>query len=175
MIKRSNNLAWVLIVIFPIFLYCNSRFNLIGGAITLLDKSVPNNDINQDSCFAEAYCERRIRYFNFDPAFYIDQKYSDSPYILEECLQCSFFKLVINSDTVDLDSVYRAHFKNRHVRYMAGFVKGDYMVSNGITNLNLIFINLRTNTSTDTSHEYLVVYDSKKKKLISVDMRILNR
>lgn len=173
MIKRSNNFAWAVIVIFSVFLSCKTRVSQRSGAITLLDKPVPNDDLNQDSCFANGYCERRIRCFNFDTTFYLDQKYSDSPYILEECLQCSLLKLVINGDTVDLDSVYRTHFKNRSVRYMAGFVEGKYLISNGVTTINLIFINLRTNTSKDTSHEYLIVYDSKKKKLISVNMRFL--
>jgi hypothetical protein len=175
MIKRSNKFAWVLIVVFPIFLYCKRGISQISGTITLLDKPVPNNDLNKDTCFAEAYCERRISYFNFDSAFTLDQKYSDSPYILEECLQCSLLKLIVNSDTVDLDSVYRMNFKNRTVLYMAGFVEGSYIVSNGVTNIRLIFINLRTNTSTDTSHEYLIIYDSRKKKLISVTMRFLKK
>lgn len=176
MIKRSNNFTWIVIVIFStIFLYCKTGVSQRSGTITLSDKSMPNNELNQDTCFAEAYCERRIRRFNFDTAFYLDQKYSDSPYILEECLQCSLFKLIINNDTVDLDSVYRSYFKNGYIRYMAGFVEGNYIDSNGVTNLYLTFINLRTNTSTDTSHEYVIVYDSGKKKLISVAMRFLNQ
>lgn len=135
MIKRSNLLAWLLMAIFLVFLSCKSAVVREGGSITLLDKPVPNHDINRDSCFAEAYCERRFRYFDFDTTIYLDQKFSDSPYILEECLQCSLFRLVIKNDTVD---------------------------------------NVRTNTSTDTSHEYLIVYDSGKKKVVSVDVRFLS-
>jgi hypothetical protein len=175
MIKRSNKFAWTLIIVFPVYLYCKAGISQTSGTITLLDKHVPNNDLSQDSCFAEAYCEQRIRYFSFDPAFYLVQKYSDSPYIFEECLQCSLLKLVINSDTVDLDSVYKANFNNKQIRYMAGFIEGNYVISNGVINLKLTFINLRTNTSTDTSHEYVIVYNSKNKKLISVDIRFWDK
>ena len=175
MIKRNNNISWALIATLSISLYCKAGIGQVGGSITFQDKHVPNNDLTQDSCFAEAYCERRIRYFNFDSSYYLDQKYSDSPYIFEECFQCSLLKLVINSYTVDLDSVYRAHFKNNTVQYMAGFVEGSYIASNGLTTINLTFINLRSNTSADTAHEYIIVFDSNRKKIISVDMRFLSK
>ncbi len=151
--------------------YCTPKASPIQGAISLLNKPIPN-PVNTDTCYL-SYCNRRIRYFEFDTTYYLDEKYSDSPYILEDCFDCALLKIVLNANVIDLDSVYRTHF-DRKIRYMGGFVRGTYLISNGLIQLNLIFINVATNTSSSTAHEYNVVYDSRKRKVISVDMCFLD-
>lgn len=171
--KKSNNFVWLLFIALPFLIHCKIGSTQKTGLITFIDKPVPNTELNRDSCYPDAYCERRIRYFNFDADFYLDEKFSDSPYVLDTCFKCSLLNLVVNRDTINLDAIYRSQFKNRSVWYMAGFVEGSYFILNDIVHLKLIFINLQTNTSRDTSHEYIIVYDKKKAKLISAEVHSL--
>jgi|GEM_PF-3103170 len=106
--------------------------------------------------------------FTFDTCIAIIYKGNHDLTVSEDNYISTKTELKIYKATISLDSIYKAHVRNKSLPYFSQFYCGSYVVQGNILSLRLTFLNGAINSNKSTSHTYWVRYNIVKGNVVSL-------